>query len=164
MIALRALEPEDLDLLCTIENDPDMWDVGTTATPYSRHALRQHIRAMGADITECGELRLVICQDTTPVGLVDLTSYNARAQRAEVSIALLAAYRHQGIGKAALQALEAHCRRYTHLHQLYAIVGDNNKNSQTLFESCGYVRAAELRDWHFANGMYQNAVLYQHFL
>ena len=38
-IRLRAIEPEDLDLLYQIENDSSLWDVGTTNVPYSRYTL-----------------------------------------------------------------------------------------------------------------------------
>ena len=161
---LRALEPEDLPLLYTIENDPAMWDVGATATPYSRHALRHHIQAMGADINECGELRFVIEYAGQPVGLVDLTNYDARALRAEVSIALLRKYRGQGIGLEALQELESHCRRYLHLHQLYALVPEGNAASSALFQSAGYTHTFDIPDWHFINGTYLKAAFFQKIL
>ena len=32
-ISLRAMEPEDLDLLYTIENDTSIWNVGLTNVP-----------------------------------------------------------------------------------------------------------------------------------
>jgi diamine N-acetyltransferase len=38
-IKLRAIEPEDLDLLYRIENDADLWAVGATNVPYSRYTL-----------------------------------------------------------------------------------------------------------------------------
>ena len=38
-VLLRALEPEDLDMLYQIENNRQLWDVGTTNVPYSRYAL-----------------------------------------------------------------------------------------------------------------------------
>ena len=36
-VVLRALEPEDLDLLYGIENNPEVWDVSPTNVPYSRY-------------------------------------------------------------------------------------------------------------------------------
>ena len=33
-IRLRAMEPEDLDLLYKIENDESLWSVSTTNVPY----------------------------------------------------------------------------------------------------------------------------------
>ena len=161
---LRALEPEDLPLLYTIENDPEMWDVGATATPYSRHALRHHIQAMGADITESGELRFVIEYAGQPVGLIDLTNYDARALRAEVSIAVLREYREQGIGLEALRLLEEHCRRYLRLHQLYALVPEGNAASFSLFRSAGFTPVFDIPDWHFSNGKYIKATFFQKIL
>ena len=161
---LRALEPEDLPLLYTIENDPEMWDVGATATPYSRHALRHHIQAMGADITESGELRFVIEYAGQPVGLIDLTRYDARALRVEVSIAVLREYREQGIGLEALRLLEEHCRRYLRLHQLYAFVPEGNAASFSLFRSAGFTPVFDIPDWHFSNGKYIKATFFQKIL
>ena len=39
VVALRALEPTDLDILYTWENDPRVWTVSGTLTPYSRQML-----------------------------------------------------------------------------------------------------------------------------
>lgn len=175
MITLRALEPEDLELLYTIENSPEMWLVGSTATPYSRHALRQHIRLMGADITDCGELRFVIEAPSTinpkpstispkPIGLIDLTNYDARAQRAEVSIAMLKEHQGQGFGSEALRLLEQHCREFLHLHQIYALVPEGNSASAQLFQKCGFQHTSTLIDWHFGGGKYQNTHIFQKIL
>ena len=35
-VKLRAMEPEDLDVLYEIENDAEMWHVGAVNVPYSR--------------------------------------------------------------------------------------------------------------------------------
>ena len=42
-IFLRAVEPEDLDVMYEMENDPAMWDVSSFTVPYSRFVLRQYI-------------------------------------------------------------------------------------------------------------------------
>lgn len=42
-VHLRAIEPEDLDLLYGIENDTDLWNVGVTSVPYSRYTLYEYI-------------------------------------------------------------------------------------------------------------------------
>ena len=39
-IRLRALEPEDLDLLYAWENDTSLWEFGSTLVPYSRYVDR----------------------------------------------------------------------------------------------------------------------------
>ena len=41
-VTLRALEPEDLELLYHIENDDKLWNVGITNVPYSRFMLQEY--------------------------------------------------------------------------------------------------------------------------
>ena len=49
-MTLRALEPQDLDLLYTIENQQEMWDVCDTNVPYSRFDLDQYLLNQQHDI------------------------------------------------------------------------------------------------------------------
>ena len=42
-IYLRALEPEDLEFIYTIENDQNIWEVSNTQTPYSRVLISQYL-------------------------------------------------------------------------------------------------------------------------
>ena len=44
---LRAIEPEDLDLLYQIENNTELWQVGATNVPYSRYTRRYLCRPTG---------------------------------------------------------------------------------------------------------------------
>lgn len=50
VVRLRALEPEDLDLLYTIENDRELWNIGNTNMPYSRFFLHEYIASVSGDI------------------------------------------------------------------------------------------------------------------
>ena len=59
-IRLRALEPEDVEFLYSIENDTAMWDVGCTSTPYSRFALNSYVMGNTADIFADKQMRLMI--------------------------------------------------------------------------------------------------------
>lgn len=79
-VLLRPLEPEDLELLYTIENDATLWDVCDDTTPYSRYALRQYIANQPQDLHQCRELRLIIVerQTSAPIGIVDLVNYSPK--------------------------------------------------------------------------------------
>lgn len=103
-VLLRPLEPEDLELLYTIENDATLWDVCDDTTPYSRYALRQYIANQPQDLHQCRELRLIIVerQTSAPIGIVDLVNYSPKNQRAEISIALLRHKRGKGYGEKAI--------------------------------------------------------------
>ena len=41
-IRLRAMEPEDLELICEMENDPQQWDISNFTVPYSRYVMKQY--------------------------------------------------------------------------------------------------------------------------
>ena len=50
-VELRAMEPEDLELLYQIENDESLWGVSTTNVPYSRYALHDYMAHASGDKT-----------------------------------------------------------------------------------------------------------------
>ena len=37
--SLRAVEPQDLELLCRWENDPSLWTVSGTIEPFSHYSI-----------------------------------------------------------------------------------------------------------------------------
>ena len=51
-ILLRAVEPEDLEVLYKWENDTSIWDVGNTRQPYSMYMLKQYIDQNDKNIYE----------------------------------------------------------------------------------------------------------------
>ena len=57
---LRALEPEDLEVLYKWENDTEVWKFGSAVSPYSKYILRQYIADAQTDIFQSKQLRLMI--------------------------------------------------------------------------------------------------------
>ena len=149
-IRLRAIEPEDLDLLYQLENDRSLWDVGTTNVPYSRYTLHDYIATSSDDIFADRQVRLIIEDVRTrkTVGICDLVRDNRR----------------NGYALAALTLLADYALRVVHLHQLYAVVAADNEAAVNLFRKAGYEVQAELRDWLFDGHQYGNALLMQRFL
>lgn len=74
IVRLRALEPEDVDILYKWENDTNVWKVSNTVAPFSRHILRQFIDSQKYDIFETRQLRLIIeeKEGSRAVGCIDL--------------------------------------------------------------------------------------------
>ena len=82
-IRLRAIEPEDLDILYEIENDRELWDVGATNVPYSRYSLHNYIATQTSDIYADRQLRLMIeNEEGQTVGIADLMNFDPRHRRA----------------------------------------------------------------------------------
>lgn len=161
-VILRALEPEDLDELYSIENDRSLWDVGSANVPYSRYSLRSFIANTTNDIYADRQMRFVIATaDESVAGLADLFNFDPRHSRAEVGIVLKAALRGRGIAKAALGELHYYAAEVLDIFQLYAVVSSMNEKSLRLFMSLGYEATATLRNWLSVGQGYQDALLLQ---
>ena len=157
-VKLRALEPEDLELIHDIENDVELWPWAGDAQPYSRYAIRQYLAEQTGDIYKDRQLRLVVTCDECPVGIVDLTDFSPHHRRAEVGIVLLHDYHRQGIGTKALQLLSAYATERLHLRSLYAYVALDNAPAQALFRQNEYSEVGSLQRWIEGN---QTATLFQ---
>lgn len=167
-VRLRALEPEDLDIIYRIENEPAFWQFGTTTVPYSRYVLRQYLSTTQNDLFKDEQVRLVIeVQDShglwQSAGLADLCNFSPMHLRAEVGIVVLPEFQQQGVGTQALSALEDYAHRL-HLHQLYAIVAQTNRPAIRLFERLDFQSSACLHDWLQQDTRFTDAILYQKLL
>ena len=148
-VILRALEPDDLEFLFQLENDPDLWAASDVLpAPVSRHALREYLRQAAATLAEAGQMRLIISEETgRAVGTLDLYEYSALHQRAGVGIAVLRSERRRGVAQAALAALLPYARQALQLHQLYCTVSAVNQASIRLFKNVGFRRVGTRREW-----------------
>lgn len=161
-IKLRALEPEDVDLIYRWENDPEMWDCSAEHAPFSRHRLMDYVMNDGLrDICASRQLRLVAMDGEVAVGCVDLYDYEPFHQRAGVGMLVDARLRGRGYGKAMLMALTEYCRRHLLLHQLYCEVAVGNVASRRLFEGCGFVDAGCRKQWLRRPDGWEDACVYQ---
>lgn len=163
-LTLRALEPGDVDRIYLWENSPAMWRYGYSQAPLSRHQIWEYIRNYDANPLSAGELRLLVCEGLTAVGAVDLYDVDVLNRRAMAGIMIDSAFRGRGYGLQALKLLENYSRDNLGLHQLGAMVADDNAASQRLFLRAGFTETARLPQW-FRNGTsFLDAVMYQKIL
>lgn len=144
---LRALEPEDLELMYGWENDMQIWRVSGTVAPFSRHVLSRLIEEQQFDIYATRQMRLVIEHDGQAVGAVDIFEFDPHNRRAGVGIIVDSQHRAQGLGYDALKALEQYARQTLHLHQLWCSITVDNEASLKLFRKAGYVECGLRREW-----------------
>lgn len=159
-VRLRAMEPEDLDFLYNMENDRELWGVGYTSVPYSRYVLHDYIANATNDIYHDGQVRMIVENgDGEPVGIVDVFDFNAQHRRAEVSVAMQKKFRKRGYARSAMMHILDYSLRVLHLHQLYAIVAEDNEASLALFSNIGFERCNILKDWLFDGSGYKSAIV-----
>lgn len=160
-VALRPLEPADLDLVYTLEVDLYHGGSALTSAPPSRQLISSYISSYSADIHAERQLRLVVCNEQgKAVGIVDLSDYDPHNAHAFVGIAILGAWRHKGFGTAALLALDAYAATIA-IHSLLAQVADDNAASRALFVRAGYRSCGCLRSWLRRGRTFADALLFQ---
>lgn len=162
-VRLRALEPEDLEFIYQVENDPSHWVVSDFSVPYSRFAIRKYLADVRNDLFADRQLRLVIVEQSTgaSVGLIDLFGYEPMHARAEVGFVVRADYRRRGYATQALRLLCDYAFRFLPLHQLTACVLVDNEASRYVFRACGFSECGVLRQWWRVEGEYKDVVSLQ---
>ena len=165
-IILRALEPEDLDVLYSIENDIELWNVGYTTVPYSRYLLHDYIANSTCDIYADKQLRLLaVTKDGGDVvGIVDITDYNPQHNRAELGLVVRRQYRNMGYGSIIVKQMIEYAHQVIHLHQLYVVVDIENTPSIDLFNNNGFRLSHYIEDWLYDWEKYKKAVFLTLFL
>lgn len=161
-VVLRAMEPEDLDLLYQIENDTKLWNIGLTNVPYSRYVLHDYIATSSGDIYTDKQVRLIIeNEEHQTIGLVDIMNFNPQNRRAEMGIVVQEAFRQKGYGKDAIQKVMRYAKEVLHLHQLYVVVNSSQKFTIGLFLRMGFKETCQLTDWLYDGEVYHDATLLQ---
>ncbi|MGB3591016.1 MAG: GNAT family N-acetyltransferase [Nonlabens sp.] len=160
---MRAVDPDDLDFLYQLENNPALWEVGNTITPYSKFALREYLENAHRDIYEVKQLRLAICNLRDEIkGVVDLYDFNPYHKRAGVGIVIShEADRAQGLATAGLQLMVDYAFYHLRLHQLYADIAQENMASRRLFEKLRFRESGIKKDWIATMDSYKNEIIYQ---
>lgn len=163
VVRLRALEPEDLELLYRWENNPELWKLGNTMSPYSRYILKEYIRESHRDIYDTKQLRLIIelCQTGTAIGTIDLYDFEPHHRRAGIGILLDPLYQGNGFATQAMSLLSDYVFSFLKLHQLYVHIPVDNEPSRALFERCEFVVSGIMKEWIITEKGYSDVVIMQ---
>lgn len=153
-IRLRKLEPSDLPFLYLWENDAAVWADGDNHNPLSQQDLRDYIESTTGDIYKDGQLRLIIEQspmtnDQSPItlGCIDLFDFDPRNRKAALGMYIAPEHRGKGVGRQALEQLEAYAFGHLNLRLLYAVIATNNEPCSALYRSAGYQPSSPLPAW-----------------
>jgi diamine N-acetyltransferase len=165
-LELRALEPEDLDILYTWENDTHLWIHGNTLSPYSKLVLRQYISdSLEQDIYQTKQLRLMIVSKSVDrvIGTVDLYDLDFHNSRAGVGVLIDEKYRNKGYAIQTLRLISVYVFSFLRIKQLYAYIAVDNIKSRGLFEQAGYSQSGILINWVCCHSVFKDVYIYQLF-
>ena len=163
-ILLRAVEPEDLEVLYRWENDSSIWIAGNTRAPYSRFQLKQYIANSSSDIYESKQLRLMIVDKISnmAVGTVDLFDFDIHHSRIALGLYVAPANQGQGFAKNSLILIENYVFNFLKINQLYAQIAKSNVVSRKIFEK-EYELHGELKNWVKTPNGFDDILTFQRF-
>lgn len=161
-IRLRAVEPEDADLLFMTENDDNSWGDSDTLAPFSRRLIREYAAGYQANPLLDGQLRLIATESVSgrPVGILDFYEIEVLHRRSYIAIYVLPEERGRGYATAILSAAADYAYRRLGLMTLAAKILISNKLSIRVFEKNGYKLQGILPNWHFSDGRFSDVALY----
>jgi diamine N-acetyltransferase len=163
-IRLRALEPEDLELLYEWENNDSNWVFSNTVAPFSKYTLKRYLENSHKNIFETGQLRLMIelASEKKTIGTIDLFDFDPFHKRAGLGILIADdTERRKGYASMALKCLIDYCFTTLQLHQLYCNILANNCESMDLFKKQGFVQSGIKKEWIKTSEGYLDEYMFQ---
>lgn len=148
-LRLRAIEPEDVDFMYDIENDPDLWFYSDRVAPLSRRALFDYAMTYDADPFRAGQLRLIaeFADSHEPCAILDLYEIDAMNSRAYVGYVVAPRFRGRKLGSKTLAMLAEYAKNHLRLSELVARTPCGNAAGMAVMKACGFVVEAVLTDW-----------------
>ncbi len=146
-ISLRKIEPTDLPFLYQWENDASAWADSSNHNPLSQQDLRAYIESTTGDIYRDGQLRLIVEDSGKTSGCIDLFDFDPRNRRAAIGMYIAPEYRGNGVGKAAVEALENYAFKTLDLRVLYAVIATINEPCLRLYKALNYQPSSVLKHW-----------------
>lgn len=154
MLAFRAVEPEDAQMMWCVETDSTQWRENGMMAPYSMRNIREYAENYDADPIRSGQLRLIAetrekagSREDKFAGIADLFDISPTGRTAFVGLYVRQQFRGRGYASHMLRLLEEYCRMLLNLRILAGKVSETNIASRAMFERAGYSREAELHGW-----------------
>lgn len=159
-VTLRAMRRDDLERLCTFNNDVavELAGGGDPPLPQSLERMQaefdSQVSSGGRDGTG-----FAIEADGQLIGQCALFSFDQVARTAELGITIGdQAYWGKGYGREAIQLLLSYGFRHHNLHKVHLRVHGRNARAIHAYTACGFVEEGRLRQHVWSDGAYDDLV------
>lgn len=165
-ISLRALEPDDVELLYHWENQAEIWQISNTYAPVSKYVLANYIANAHKDIWETKSLRLAIADlDNKLLGTIELFDFEPYHARAGVGVVVFEKTdRRKGIASDAIELLLTYVRDTLGIDHIFANISADNEASINLFLKLGFMVCGTKKRWVRTGTGWNDEIMMQKFL
>jgi diamine N-acetyltransferase len=162
-IFLRALEPSDVELLYKWENEPEIWKISHTLTPYSKYTLKQFVDSAQEDIFSAKQVRFMIniLHTKQTGGILDIFDIDFLNSRAGIGIMIDKNHRNQELGTEAVKLATCYLFDTLHLQQIYCKIVNHNSISLKLFKNCGFSIIKKKKEWTKTPNGFEDVIMLQ---
>jgi RimJ/RimL family protein N-acetyltransferase len=158
-ITLKQVVEADLDFVCEIESDKDLWQHEVNITTDHEQIKDKFIERMSnKDVYDF--ILLLNEEAETRIGLAYIWSYIKERNSWEIGYVVLPEFQNQGYCTEALQALFNFAFTKIKAHKIVAMCNENNLASHKVMENVGMVREGVFRKELFWNDNWVDQYFY----
>ncbi|MFK8046330.1 MAG: GNAT family N-acetyltransferase [Crocinitomicaceae bacterium] len=151
-LKLRHVIPSDYSFILNWENDKENWLHSGVKSAYTVNEIKQYVSKSESLLVD-GQTRFIVELNSGKViGCVDLFAFESEVEEASVGILILPEERRKGYGGETLNSIVSIAAKTYHLKQLKALILQENKLSQNLFEKVGFINQLTKTNWYHYNG------------
>jgi len=157
-IGFRPLEPDDIDLVRRMHNEPDTLLHMRDPWPVSPLQQRDWFESMSrrrSDVT----FMVCLVEEEQPIGVWRLQNVDAVNRVCEVGVDIFPVYRRQGYGYQTYRMILAFLFDHYNMHMIYLHTAAFNHNAQSLYLKLGFRETGRLIESIFRHGRYWDNVL-----
>jgi diamine N-acetyltransferase len=159
VVGLRPIEPRDVPLLRTWQNDPEIMSGWAITHPLLSHAsFEDDLAGRFRTFDRAGQF--IIDVEGSAIGRIDFDGFDERHRDAEISLYVgeISAQR-KGYARDAVATLVRYLFQERRAARVELTVMENNQRARRVYESVGFQTEGVLRDYVYVNGTWRNEVL-----
>ena len=159
-VLLRALEREDLELMCRFNNDLDV-ELGGGGDP----PIPQSLARLQAEYDEGARkggrdgAGFAIEVEGKLIGSCGLHNFQETSRNCEIGIGIGdKECWGKGYGRDAVRLLLDYAFRYRNMHRVFLNTMNSNERALRCYRACGFKEEGRLREHNWSNGRYHDVV------
>lgn len=154
---LRALQDNDLELLRSWRNHPDLFPLHCSSMLVSQIEQRRWYDHYGSRNETV--VFMIEDEEQTAIGYTILKNLDHKNGQAEIGLHIAPERQGKGYGKDAFKTLIRYCFEELNLNRVYLQVFSFNQRAARMYEALGFQHEGRLRECYFSQNAYHDILI-----